>query len=172
MLTRTFAAAILVGLTTASTAQARDFRVSQVPNGNVFSCNLCHNNGGGSPRNVFGQQVESNLVGANIATADVDWDAIYDLDADGDGFTNGDELGDPDGTGTADPSLDPTNPADASSNPDAGEITDTGDDTSTDATDATDGATDDGGGCSSAPVPGSAALVVLGALGLLSRRRR
>ncbi|MEL6548362.1 MAG: hypothetical protein AAFQ82_27310 [Myxococcota bacterium] len=75
------------------TAEARPFRVSQIPNAPA-SCNTCHTNGGGTPRNAFGLDVESRLVGGTLG--DVDWDAVCDLDSDGDGFTNGEELGDPD----------------------------------------------------------------------------
>lgn len=83
-------------------AGAGSFRVSQVPNA-PRSCNTCHTNGGGTPRNAFGLDVEENLenfdpeVPAADNNDDVQWDLIFDLDSDGDGFTNGEELGDPDG---------------------------------------------------------------------------
>lgn len=68
---------------------------TKIPNGNKFSCNTCHTNGGGTPRNAFGLDVKKNLSGNNI-----NWAALSKLDSDGDGFTNGVELQDPDGTWT------------------------------------------------------------------------
>jgi cysteine-rich repeat protein len=54
-----------------------------------YSCATCHNNaGGGGPRNVFG---------TTWVSEGRSWAAVYDIDSDGDGFTNGQELGDPDG---------------------------------------------------------------------------
>lgn len=69
------------------------WRVDQLPNGNVYSCNNCHSAGGGSSLNPFGEQVAS----IGLVTGNVDWSALWDKDADGDGFTNGQELGDPNG---------------------------------------------------------------------------
>jgi uncharacterized protein (TIGR03382 family) len=83
----------------ATAAEARDFRLSQIPN-NPAECLTCHARFGGSARDAFGEDVEANLVGDPISSADVDWTAIFDLDSDGDGFTNGEELGDPNGTWT------------------------------------------------------------------------
>ena len=79
----------------AFSAQARSFRVSQIPNGSVNSCANCHvNPGGGGSRNAFGQAVEAGLISSNV-----DWGpALASLDSDGDGFTNGQELQDPNGT--------------------------------------------------------------------------
>ncbi|MCB9208069.1 MAG: T9SS type A sorting domain-containing protein [Ignavibacteriales bacterium] len=75
---------------------ARDFRVGQVPNGNKFSCNTCHTNGGGTPRNSFGQLIESQYLDGS---GNVIWnEEIAMIDSDGDGFTNGEELQDPHGT--------------------------------------------------------------------------
>ncbi len=74
-------------------AQAKGFRRGQVPNGTTLSCLMCHVDGQPkSVRNVFGEQVADTLVGE-----DANWAALFDLDADGDGFTNGEELGDPEG---------------------------------------------------------------------------
>lgn len=67
-------------------AQAKPSYPGLIPNG---TCNTCHTAGGGSPRNAFGLDVAAN--GPN-------WSQLYDLDSDGDGFTNGEELGDPMGT--------------------------------------------------------------------------
>lgn len=80
-------------------ADARSFRVNQVPN-NQWGCALCHiGAGGGGPRNGFGVQVENSLEGP-LASADVDWAAVSQEDADRDGYSNGYELGDPEGTWT------------------------------------------------------------------------
>ena len=102
-------------------ADARTFRVNQVPNGSQFGCALCHNSAaGGGPRNGFGSQVENSLVGEPTSTADVDWAAIYDLDGDSDGYSNGRELGDPDGTwtiGSPNPSGDVYAPYDRNDSP-------------------------------------------------------
>jgi hypothetical protein len=68
---------------------------------------------GGAYRNDFGHQVEETLTepGRN---GDVQWDKIYHMDADGDGYTNGEELGDPNGDweiGDPDPSGPISHPA-------------------------------------------------------------
>lgn len=75
-------------------AHARAGRVGQVPNGDAFSCLLCHENAGGGERTVFGRDVEDTLNGSGVA-ATVNWPAVCVLDSDGDGQTNGEELGDP-----------------------------------------------------------------------------
>jgi hypothetical protein len=110
---------IIVLLTTSLTfLVGRSFRVGQVPNGSKFSCNTCHNNGGGSARNSFGQAVElitgssnTNFWGPQLAS----------IDSDGDGFTNGEELQDPNGLWNGgDPPGDfslVTNPGDATDFP-------------------------------------------------------
>lgn len=77
--------------------------VDKIPNGEVNSCDTCHTNGGGSPRNDFGL--------AFFGNGQV-WDSgLAGEDSDGGGVDNGDELLDPDGTwnqGDADPG-DPDN---------------------------------------------------------------
>lgn len=80
-----------------SEINAREFRVSQMPNGAVFSCGTCHISPGGSgPLNAFGNAVSTKIVGSPGFVAF--WDsALAAQDSDGDGFTNGQELGDPDG---------------------------------------------------------------------------
>lgn len=100
----------------ASESWARDFRVSMLPNGQVFSCANCHvNPGGGGPRNAFGQAVEQ-IVRGGAATPF--WSAtLASRDSDGDGFTNGQELGDPDGDGRPADGARVTNPGLASSRP-------------------------------------------------------
>lgn len=78
---------------------ARFCRVELVPHGtgfNSFSCNTCHTNGGGSPLNPFGLEVETRVRADNCE--DRFWDeALALLDADSDGFSNGVELQDPEG---------------------------------------------------------------------------
>lgn len=76
-----------------SSAQSRPQRVNQIPNA-PNNCGTCHvNQDSGGARNDFGLDVEDTLVGGVV-----DWSAIFDLDSDGDGFTNGEELLDPNGT--------------------------------------------------------------------------
>lgn len=84
---------VVVLVVATGAADARGFRRAQVPNGTTLTCETCHVAGQSRRvRNPFGMQVEQTLVGQ-----DADWSALFDLDADGDGFTNGLELGDPDG---------------------------------------------------------------------------
>lgn len=108
--------------------EARTHRVDQIPNGQEFECTTCHvgpnpvqNLQEDGPRNDFGQQVEDNLIGS-AASGDVDWLGVYDMDADGDGYTNGEELGDPMGEwvqGDAPPQdYEPSHPAEADDTPD------------------------------------------------------
>lgn len=106
---------------TASRADARSFRQSQIPN-SPGQCLTCHEMFAGGPRNAFGQDVE-NALGEPASSADVDWSSIFNLDSDGDGFTNGEELGDPNGTwtiGTMPPSGPVYDPSDAASLPTCG----------------------------------------------------
>lgn len=78
-----------------SSLSARSFRVNQLPNGTKFSCNTCHTSGGGSPRNAFGQLVETQFLDPS---GNVIWnEELAMIDSDGDGFTNGEELLDPRG---------------------------------------------------------------------------
>ncbi|MEE3200331.1 MAG: hypothetical protein VX254_09905, partial [Planctomycetota bacterium] len=99
-----------------ASVEARGFRVEQIPNGFEIGCTTCHERFGGGPRTPFGRDVNRTLV-----NGDVDWQAICDLDSDGDGFTNGEELGDPDcgwSEGDPAPSDDfPSNPGEADSFP-------------------------------------------------------
>ena len=95
-------AVLFLGGLVAEEAAARGKRVSQIPNGAVFSCNSCHTAGGGSPRNAFGLEIETNFLTAAGAAGDVLWGPeLAALDSDGDGASNGAELGDPDGTWVA-----------------------------------------------------------------------
>ena len=95
-------AVLFLGGLVAEEAAARGKRVSQIPNGAAFSCNSCHTAGGGSPRNAFGLEIETNFLTAAGAAGDVLWGPeLAALDSDGDGASNGAELGDPDGTWVA-----------------------------------------------------------------------
>lgn len=100
-------------------ASARRAYLSGVPNTDmVGSCGTCHVAPGGSgPRNAFGLDVQANLDGGP------DWGAVYDIDSDGDGFTNGEELCDADGSWAMDGMLDadctPTKPGDSASKPES-----------------------------------------------------
>ena len=95
---------------------ARSWRVSQVPNGNSFSCTLCHVRLNGSgPKNVFGDAV--NAVVGRGSRAEFWSAALAQLDSDGDGFSNGQELGDPDGDGVPIPETPVTHPGDPASKP-------------------------------------------------------
>ena len=67
--------------------------VSQIPNGNKYSCTTCHPAGNYGQLNNFGQTSKSHLSAGKI-----NWgESMALLDSDGDGFTNGTELQDPDG---------------------------------------------------------------------------
>lgn len=76
------------------TLSSKDFRVSQIPNGVKYGCQNCHNSPyGGDMLTAFGAQTQAKgMVGGNVV-----WANLYNLDADGDGFTNGQELLDPEG---------------------------------------------------------------------------
>jgi hypothetical protein len=90
-------AVLALALVLPAMVDARSFRTDQVPR-NKWGCALCHTSSvGGGPLNAFGRQVESRLDPPK-AQADVPWRQIYDLDADGDGYTNGEELNDPNGS--------------------------------------------------------------------------
>jgi hypothetical protein len=89
---------IITGIAVSRPQFATSPRVPNIANvpGNQTACQTCHvNSTGGPPWNAFGEQVRSNLT-----SGQPDWTKIFNLDADGDGFTNGHELGDPDGKWT------------------------------------------------------------------------
>lgn len=107
-------AVVGVGIPT-SEAEARSFRTAQIPGGTCDSCHIVP----GGPRNALGLQIEAMLPEPK-ASAQVDWQDFYALDADQDGFTNGQELGDPDGEwmiGNPDPG-ELSDPSDVNSTPD------------------------------------------------------
>ncbi|MGQ9592611.1 MAG: hypothetical protein ACUVYA_20215 [Planctomycetota bacterium] len=102
------AAAVLYGaaaflVTSRSAVEAFSCRLRLVPNGEVYRCATCHvSEGGGGPRNPFGEAVDRFGVGCEEF-----WEPeLALLDSDGDGRTNGEELGDREGTwrpGASDP---------------------------------------------------------------------
>ena len=88
---------VLVGasiLLVARVAAAEPQNVAQVPNGNLFGCDLCH-----IPAATTFQELTPFGAQSRAARVDHDvvWGELYDLDADCDGFGNGAELGDPEG---------------------------------------------------------------------------
>ena len=73
--------------------QSRDQYPDWIPNGRINSCSNCHVSAfGGGQRTPFGETVRDNL-----SSGIVRWDLIFNIDSDGDGFTNGEELQDADG---------------------------------------------------------------------------
>lgn len=104
----------------ALTGWTREFRVNQLPNGNLIRCAACHvSPNGGGPRNPFGLAVFA-ITGTSAIPF---WsNGLATGDADGDGFANGVELGDPEGDGTVIAGWQPTNPGLASSRPNAAPV--------------------------------------------------
>ncbi len=115
--------ATLVLIFSPNTAEARSFRLLQLPNGGD-NCNVCHVNANGGARNPFGLDIEgAGLSGVGgIEAQDVVWlnACANDLDSDGDGYPNGVELGDPQCTwviGDANPAFTASNPGNMMSTP-------------------------------------------------------
>ena len=98
-------------------ADARPFRVSQLPNGSMIGCASCHvNPSGGGTLTPFGRDINNNYLTQSGRSGNVQWNAMLAmLDSDGDGVSNGRELGDPDGDGMTDASIQVTNPGDPNS---------------------------------------------------------
>ena len=93
-----------------SIALARSERQGHIPNGRSFSCDSCHGKASLQVRDLtpFGVDVNRNMSGGVVQ-----WQNIWNLDSDGDGFSNGLELNDPNGTwrrGQADPAGPISNP--------------------------------------------------------------
>ena len=92
-------ASALLALSFAGTAEARSFRVKDIPNGNKYGCVSCHTSNSGKTNTAFGNDSEKYLVGGGSKSQrHTDWASLCPLDSDGDGYTNGQELGDPDCT--------------------------------------------------------------------------
>ena len=117
----TVAAICAALLAVAGFATGKQELASFVPNASAIStlggysssCQTCHVNENGGLLNPFGAQVRDTRTGGLP-----DWSRLYNLDADGDGFSNGYELGDPAGqwrAGQPDPMGTVTHPADAAS---------------------------------------------------------
>lgn len=156
-----FALSFLPLMFLASFASARPARIGQIPNAPA-SCNTCHTNGGGTPRNEFGQDVEDTLIGGANANGTVDWAAVCGLDSDGDGASNGAELDDPDCVWTTADGPLATNafrPGDAMSTPTTEDESSDGDPAEPKAEEESDD-----GGCAATPVPAWAALLAAIAL--------
>lgn len=97
---------VAIGLAVASSvvtleAGARDFRVDDIPNGQVKKCRNCHLADDGKSFTPFGSDARLYLEG-NVPTdkMHVNWQKLYARDSDADGWTNGEELGDPTGAWT------------------------------------------------------------------------
>lgn len=88
----------LVCLAVGATAQARPFRVDDIPNGSKFGCLNCHGDNKASYNTDFGSDARTYLItnGGAVSTEHVNWTPLCKFDSDRDGWTNGQELGDPD----------------------------------------------------------------------------
>ena len=105
----------MVGLLSVAAADARPWRVEQLPNGSKFSCGNCHHSPYGGPRNAFGLAVEKRLrAGVVPRFGAVCWQPRI---PDGDGTSNGAELGDPGGDGKPTVGAELTNPGNSKSKP-------------------------------------------------------
>lgn len=95
-------------------AEARNFRVNDIPNGSKFTCLNCHGELEAKTFTKFGTNARQNLEDTGpIQEAHVEWAGLCPLDSDGDGSTNGQELGDPNCTwvkGQGNPGGSITNP--------------------------------------------------------------
>jgi MYXO-CTERM domain-containing protein len=108
---------LLVAVAAPTSAFAYSWAPNAIPNGTTYSCATCHTRStGGAGWNDFGNEIRT-LRAINFGGRTIDWAALYDLDSDGDGFTNGAELGDPDGDRTPIPGFSATRPGDATSFP-------------------------------------------------------
>lgn len=169
-------------LMAAAAAEARPFRVNQLPSA-PGGCDTCHTMGGGSPTNVFGRDVFQTLSGSPISSAAVNWPALCVLDSDGDGASNGAELGDAACTwrvgqssrtalaDPADPASVPGGGADAGFR-DALTGGDTGVSGGTDAGMRSTSEFDDEGGCSATGANASVPLWAVAIVGWAWMRRR
>jgi len=87
----------LVCLSLSSPADARPFRVDDIPNGSKFTCLNCHGDTKASYNTDFGSDARNYLIdnGGAVSTQHIEWAPLCPLDSDRDGWTNGEELGDP-----------------------------------------------------------------------------
>jgi hypothetical protein len=115
---------LLIGLSlglSAAVAEARPFRVGDIPNGDKKTCLNCHGDTKGITRTDFGSEAQNFLEGAGgVQMQHVNWAPLCPLDSDGDGWTNGRELGDPDCVwklGDPNPKAYVFNPGDPNSHP-------------------------------------------------------
>ena len=168
----------------ASVAEARPFRVGQIPNGLMVAppngCQSCHMSPqGADARNNFGMAVENTLDPPG-PTGVVQWTAaLASADSDGDGVSNGQELGDPLGTwqmGQVDPPGPVSNPGDPNDTialPDAG-VMDAGQtpDAGVDAGTQMPMGDDDDGGCQNVSGPSLTWLFFAAGLFVWIGRRR
>lgn len=107
-----------------SAAEARSFRLTQLPNGGN-NCNVCHATSEGGALNPFGIHVSLQALldeGNLTSERSVVWlNVCADmLDSDGDGYPNGVELGDPQCTwviGDPNPEFTASNPGNQMSTP-------------------------------------------------------
>lgn len=74
--------------------EARSNRQGHIPNGAAFSCDSCH---GRESLTIPDLTPFGRDVNANMNSGVVQWQNIWMLDSDGDGFSNGLELNDPNG---------------------------------------------------------------------------
>lgn len=108
---------LLVCAAAPASAFAYSWAPNAIPNGTTYNCTTCHiRPTGGAGWNDFGNEIRT-LRALNFGGRTIDWAVLYDLDSDGDGFTNGEELGDPDGDRTTLPGFAVTRPGDATSFP-------------------------------------------------------
>jgi len=108
---------IIIFLTIGSNVFSKSGFQNFIPNGQVNTCLNCHFSINGGARNLFGKAAENSMSNDRVR-----WEKIFNLDSDGDGFTNGEELQDSKGvwtigqTAPGNASL-VTNPGDPTSKP-------------------------------------------------------
>lgn len=106
----TIVAVVSASILLPTTADARSNRVRQIPNGTNYTCDSCHGKRSLLPEDLtpFGDDVNDTLQNGNV-----NWSVLWNIDSDGDGFSNGLELGDPNGnwsTGQQNPDAPTANP--------------------------------------------------------------
>lgn len=100
---------------------AKSEYVPTIPLNNLHECGVCHVNkepDQGSDRNAFGKSYEDGAY-AWDGTVEGEGKKLWEVDTDGDGFTNGEEMGDPNGTWSEGDAVNATqtDPADANDKP-------------------------------------------------------